>query len=165
MGANMRWYCCADCRSQEDVPLRLHFQCLPFAELVLLSVMSGRSAAAALDARRPPQTTHACVYLRLICSVFRVGNPILDYQPISSFLRHFRFVRFLLPTPYRVFCYYTTNGLFPSPAESASVSRSKSRRHPNKLYPATTTNSPAMVAMPTTARSDRIMVIGFVCSM
>ena len=110
---------------------RLHFQCLPFAELVFLLLLTGRSAAAALDARSPPQTMitpHA--YISALFVLFLAGNPVLDYQPISSLLRQFRFVRFLLPTPYRVISYYTTNGLLPSPAESAAVFHSKSRRQP-----------------------------------
>ena len=134
---------CVQVRAWAAAPIADRKRTSPFACIssvcLLLSwffylLMSGRSAAAALDARSPPQTTHAYVYLRLIDSVFRVGNPILDYQPISSFLRHFRFVRFLLPTPYRVISYYTTNGLCPSPAESASVTRSKSHRHPKTKH-------------------------------
>ena len=76
-------------------------------------------------------TPHA--YISALFVLFLAGNPVLDYQPISSLLRQFRFVRFLLPTPYRVISYYTTNGLLPSPAESAAIC-SKSRRHPKAKH-------------------------------
>lgn len=61
---------------------------------------------------------------------------------------------------YRAISYYTTNGfLHLSPSQSPIVAPMRAATE-IKTPPTINTNLPAMVAMPTTARSNRIMVVG-----
>ena len=117
----------------------------------------------ALDAQSPPPPTQ---------NTTRAYNPVLFalfFLLPPSPLAQFRFFR-LLPSPNasklpRDLLLHDQR-ISPSPAESAAVFRPKNRAATQiKPHPKPTTNSPAMVAMPTTARSDRIMVLGFVFSL
>ena len=154
--------CCADCRSHEDVPLLPAF---PMSDFLLswfsLCLMAGRSAAAAaIDAQSIPRIPRTLT----LSYLFRLSPAAISSSALVLFHR-FRFVHFLSQRLTAGFVTTRPTDYSHLPPSQPPLSAQNRAATQIKIRPATTTNSPAMVAMPTTARSDRIMVIGFVFSM
>ena len=87
-----------------------------------------------------------------------ISSACSDHLSVRAF---FRFPPRSPPLrPFRAISYYTTNGfLHLSPSQSPIVAPMRAATE-IKTPPTINTNLPAMVAMPTTARSNRIMVVG-----